>query len=95
MSVESHGFEDWESLAFKKVGVLRGLADARSETEIAATEGVEYNTIRGHVEQLKDILGIRDVKEMGRWWRRHARDWHRWCAAQAGLEEEETVRTVG
>ena len=95
MSVESHGFEDWESLAFKKVRVLRGLADARPETEIAATEGVEYNTIRGHVEQLKDILGIRDAKEMGRWWRRHARDWHRWCAAQAGLEEEETVRTVG
>jgi hypothetical protein len=38
---------DWNKFSFTKIRVLRGLADYRSEREIAGDLGVEYTTVRG------------------------------------------------
>jgi len=56
---------------------------------------VAYSTVRDPVKVLKELTGEPDVRALGRWWHRHRKEWHRWCARQAGLDDEETVRTVG
>jgi DNA-binding NarL/FixJ family response regulator len=96
MSLEGQEqFIDWNQFTFTRVRILSALADLRSEREIAGENGISYSTVRGHVEELKNLVGERDVRNLGRWWRHHAPAWHRWCAQQAGLDDGETGRIVG
>lgn len=95
MSIERQEFIDWNQFTFTRVRILSALADLRSEREIADENGISYRTVRGHVEELKNMIGCRDVRELGRWWRHRAPDWHRWCAEQAGLDDGKTGPTVG
>ncbi len=48
-----------------------------------------YAGARSLVEDLKNITGYRDVREIGRWWRDNREAWLAWCACQAGLVGEE------
>ena len=74
---EGHEQVDWARITYVRVAVLRGLADNRSERQIADESGVAYSTIRSHVTTLKNLTG---------WWRLAAPEWHRWCAVHAGLD---------
>ena len=84
---DGHGDVDWHSFTYAKLQLLRGLADNRSERQIADDAGMAYTTARWHVAQLKVLTGCHDVGELARWWRSHAEDWHLWIAELAGLEE--------
>jgi len=85
---------DWGSFTYARVRVLRGLADFKSEREIAGDLGVAYTTIRTHVSQLKLLTGFGDVREMARWWREcGCGEWLEWCRFQAGGVEN--YRTDG
>ena len=77
---------DWARITYARVGVLRGLADSRSERQIADESGVAYSTVRSHVTTLKNLTGCRDIGEFARWWSLSAPEWHRWCAVHAGLD---------
>ena len=46
---QGHEQVDWARITYARVGVLRGLADNRSERQIADESGVAYSTIRSHV----------------------------------------------
>ena len=84
---EGHGEVDWHSFGYAKIELLRGLADNRSERQIAEESGMAYATARWQVRQLKVLTGCHDVGELARWWRIHAEDWRRWSTALAGLDQ--------
>ena len=86
---DGHGDVDWQRFAYAKIQLLRGLADNRSERQIADDSGIAYATARWHIAQLKALTGCHDVGELARWWRIHAEDWRRWSAALAGLDQRE------
>jgi hypothetical protein len=79
---------DWAWFTPARVRVLRGLADQRTEREIAVELLVEYTTVRSTVQDLKDRLSLGDVREIGRWWRAHRKVWLAWLAEQGGVEEQ-------
>ena len=86
---DGHGEIDWARFTYPKIQMLRGLADNRSEREIADDSALSYATARWHVAQLKALTGCGTVGELGRWWRNHSEEWRHWSAALAGLEEPE------
>ena len=77
---------DWMWFTYTRVDLLRRLAEQRTQREIADERGVAYTTVRSEVETLKDHLGVSSIREIGRWWNGHKRDWLTWCANLAGLE---------
>lgn len=85
MAVQSNERIDWAWFTYARVAVLREIEAERTEKEAAANIGVEYSTVRGHVEDLKARLGLGSVKEIRWWWRGHREAWLAWCAKQAGL----------
>ena len=88
------GDVDWQRFAYGRIQLLRGLADNRSARQIAARlrDGIRHRALAHR--QLKALTGCRDVGELARWWRSHAEDWRRWCAAVAGLDDGTSVPTV-
>ena len=83
-----------ERLTFSRVRVLRELAEGRTEREIAQRLQMTYNGVRSHVQDLKDLTGCRDVRELGRWWRRNGPRWLEWVAGSGNCEVN-TVRDWG
>ena len=62
------------AITARRAEILRELAEADTEREIAARLGLSLATVRSHAEQLKTITGLSTTREMGRWWQssRHA-----------------------
>jgi len=77
---------DWLWFTYVRVAVLRELEAEHTEREAAANIGVEYSTVRGHVEDLKSKLGVSAVKDLRWWWRGHREAWLAWCAKQGGID---------
>ena len=74
-----------ERLTFARVRVLRELAEGRTEREIAERLQMTYHGVRSHIEDLKDLTGCRDVRELGRRWRKNGPRWLEWVAGEAGI----------
>ena len=87
MSVQSHT-RIWEALTPKRVQVAAGIADGKTEAQIAEEAGVSVSTVKDHVKHLKDIFGEPDARGVGRFWRTYRQEWHRWYGRLAGVEEE-------
>jgi hypothetical protein len=68
--------------------VLRQLALFHTEREGAATLGIRYEGLRSAVEVIKDHTGLRDVREIGRWWLKFGPKWLEWMAEQGGVGTE-------
>ena len=83
----------WDQLTFSRVRVLTALEDGRTQREAAARIGITLNGARSIVDDLKQITGCPDVKELARWWRRNRSGWLAWCCEQAGLPQEDTAGT--
>ncbi|GAB4326732.1 MAG: hypothetical protein Kow0010_09990 [Dehalococcoidia bacterium] len=60
---------EWSRITWRLAQVLRELADGCSLGETAERLGISYNGIRSDVGKLKDITGLRSVRDIGRWWR--------------------------
>jgi DNA-binding NarL/FixJ family response regulator len=69
----------------RRAEVLREIADGYSEREIAGHLGLELSGVRSHTEQLRDLVGCSTVRELGRWWRSHRREWVAAMCEQAGV----------
>ncbi len=80
---------DWDSITCARARLLRELANGRTEREIGERLLMTYAGVRSQVEDLKNITGHRDVREIARWWRDNRADWMAWCGQQAGLAREE------
>ena len=80
---------DWRHIAFMRARVLAELEDRQPEHKIADRVGIEYSTVRSHVEDLKNITGCGDVRDLGRWWERNRGPWLRWVAHQGGVPRQE------
>lgn len=65
---------------------LREIADGYSESDIAVRLGVGVNGVRSEVERLRTTTGCTGVRELGRWWREHRRQWLRHMGEAAGIE---------
>ena len=73
------------SITLRRAQVLRGLAEARSEREIALGLSLSLAGIRSHVEDLKQITGCRTTRELARWWQTHRHAWLCFQAREAGM----------
>jgi DNA-binding CsgD family transcriptional regulator len=80
---------DWQQITIMRARVLSELEDRQTERRIAERAGIAYSTVRGHVEDLKDVTGCRDVQGVGRWWQRNRGSWLRWVASQGGVPRQE------
>jgi DNA-binding CsgD family transcriptional regulator len=76
----------FRSITVRRAEVLRELADAYSEREIAEHLGIAVGGVRSHVEQLRALTGQPGVRELGRWWRENRAGWLGAMAAAAGDE---------
>jgi FixJ family two-component response regulator len=85
MSVQSHT-RIWEALTTRRVQVAAGLADGKTEKQIAREFGIEETTVKDHVKHLREIFGEPDARGVGRFWRTYRSEWHGWCARVGGLE---------
>lgn len=86
MAIEANEPIDFEWITWPRVRVLAGLAALRSESEIAATQGVSHSTVRSAVEAIKYHTNLRDVRDIGRWWLETGPIWLAWAAKQAGVQ---------
>ena len=77
---------DFDWITRPRARVLGHLAAFRTEREIAELLTVSHSTVRGTVEAMKGHTGIRDVREIGRWWRVTGPIWLAWTAEQGGLQ---------
>lgn len=73
-------------VTYRRALVLRELADGRTEREAAETLGLSYTGLRSHTAVLLEISQSPDVRELGRWWRRHRAEWVAIMAEAAGAE---------
>lgn len=72
-------------LTLQRVRCLRLLADGRTAPEMAEVLGVTVSGVRSHVEDLKDVTGLEDVRALARWWRDGGREGYlRYVAEAAG-----------
>lgn len=78
--------QDWPWFTYTRVRLLNALADRWTEREIAERLGVEYVTVPSGVEDLKNKIGISNVREIGRWWDAHRKEWLAWCANLGGID---------
>jgi DNA-binding NarL/FixJ family response regulator len=76
----------FERLTFRRLQILRLLADGRTEPEAARLLGIEPSTVHSPVDELRDLTGLPSGREMGRWWREVRDDWILWAAETGGLE---------
>ncbi len=88
---EYHEYERNGTLALSRITlrraeVLRGLADGRTEREIAELLGLEVASVRSHVAQLKMLTGYKSVRELGRWWRLSRVQWLLLLGSGAGVD---------
>jgi DNA-binding NarL/FixJ family response regulator len=72
-------------ITLRRAQVLRGLAEARSEREIADALSLTLAGVRSHVEDLKQITGERSTRELARWWQAHRQDWIEFLKREAGI----------
>jgi hypothetical protein len=79
---------DYEWFSYRRVRVLRELAQFRTEREGAASLGIAYTSFRGTVQEVKNKTGLHDVREIGRWWLAERPKWLAWVAKQGGLSRE-------
>ena len=61
MSVQSHT-RIWEALTTRRVQVAAGLADGKTEKQIARELGIEETTVKDHVKHLREIFGEPDAR---------------------------------
>jgi DNA-binding NarL/FixJ family response regulator len=71
-------------LTLRRVQVLSRLAEARTEREIAEDLSITLDGVRSHVQSLKEIIGVRTTREIGRWWQENRNAWIRFIAREAG-----------
>ena len=74
------------SITLRRAEVLRELADGSTQPEIAARLGISVNSVRSHVEDLRNITGCSSGRDLGRWWRRHRDEWVELTRQMAGGE---------
>ena len=86
--MSASGF-DWESITYLRARVLSDLEDRQTAHKIAERLGVQYTTVRGYVEKLKNLTGCNDVRDLGRWWQQNRGSWLRWVASQGGVPRQE------
>jgi hypothetical protein len=79
---------DYEWITPSKARVLRELAMFHTEREGAANLRISYEGFRSAVEVIKDHTGLRDVREIGRWWLKTGPEWLKWMAEQGGVGGE-------
>jgi len=88
MALQGLNRTDYEWFTYRRVRVLRELAQVRTEREGAANLGIEYTSFRGTVQEIKDTTGLREVREIGRWWLVERPKWLAWVADQGGVRRE-------
>jgi DNA-binding CsgD family transcriptional regulator len=74
----------FEAITLRRAQILRGLADDRTEREIAVALDLSLSSVRSHVEDLKRITGLPTVREIARFWRVNRTCWVRFIAQQGG-----------
>jgi DNA-binding CsgD family transcriptional regulator len=85
MSIQGQdGFDD-EWLTASKARVMRELEAEATEREAAEHLGLSSEGVRSTVEELKEKLDARSVRELRQWWRVQREGWVAWCAEQAGV----------
>jgi DNA-binding CsgD family transcriptional regulator len=81
--------DDWVdiylAITLRRARILKGLARAQSEREIAQDLCLTLAGVRSHVEDLKRITGLQSTRELARWWQIHASRWVVLCAREAGV----------
>ena len=77
----------YAAITLRRAQVLCGLADARSEREIADALCLTLAGVRSHVEDLKGITGQQSVRELSRWWQAHRMAWLAFYAREGGVAE--------
>jgi DNA-binding CsgD family transcriptional regulator len=60
----------FERLTLARVRMLRELGEGYTATVIADRLGMTVNGVRSAVDDLRDITGIAESGEIGRWWRK-------------------------
>lgn len=85
VSIQGQEGFDYEWLTPRRVRVLRELETEATEKEAADHLQVTYEAVRSAVEELKEKLEVRSVRELRQWWRAHREGWLAWCARQAGI----------
>ena len=88
MAMQARERIDWAWFTPSRVGVLRELADDRTEREAGERMGIAYDSVRSIVEDLKNKTGLQSVREMRRWWRGNRAAWLAWCAQLGGVGQE-------
>jgi DNA-binding CsgD family transcriptional regulator len=73
------------AITLRRARILRGLAQAQSEREIAQDLCLTLAGVRSHVEDLKRITGQQSTRQLARWWQIHAGSWLALCAQEAGI----------
>lgn len=79
---------DWAWFTFSRVRVSRELELERTEREAAEGLGMAYSSVRSIVEDIKECLGVRTVREIRLWWRANRELWAACALEQAGLSKE-------
>jgi DNA-binding NarL/FixJ family response regulator len=73
------------AITLRRARILKALAQARSEREIAQDLCLTLAGVRSHVEDLKRITGQQSTRQLARWWQVHASHWVALCAEEAGV----------
>jgi DNA-binding CsgD family transcriptional regulator len=72
-------------ITLRRAQVLRALAEARTEREIAEALSLSVAGVRSHVEDLKQITGHRSTRELARWWQSNRTAWVSFMERAAGV----------
>ena len=75
----------FNSLSYRRVQLLRRLADGLTGPESATLLDVKFTTVRSQVEEIKTLTGCESVRQLGPWWRSVRSDWLASCERLAGL----------
>ena len=73
------------SITLRRAQVLRRLAEMKTEAEIATELGLALSRVRSHVSDLKQLVGVRTTRDLGRWWQTRRLEWLSFYANEAGV----------
>ena len=73
-------------ITIRKAEVLGGCAEGYSEPEIAAELDLSVPTVHRHLAELRTLLDLHKMPELGRWWRRNGGSWLLRIARRARID---------
>jgi len=77
----------FQRLTWARIRICRELAEGYSQPKIAHRLGMSVYGVRSSIEDLRDITGISEASEIGRWWRKGGSiRYLRFVAREAGVD---------